>query len=77
MPGSMQEIKYYFPGIALIILAVMIFTFPEVLVALVTAMVIMFGIGALYIGHQIRRSRGVFRMGDERFMDDNSSDSRG
>jgi len=53
----MRGIKYYFPGIALIILAVMIFAFPEVLVAFVTALVIILGIGALYVGHQKRKSR--------------------
>ena len=53
----MREMKYYFPGIALIILAVMIFVFPEVLVAFVTVLVIILGIGALYVGHQKRKSR--------------------
>ena len=53
----MKDIKFYLPGVFLILLAIMIFAFPEILVALVAALVILFGIGSLYVGHLIRKSR--------------------
>jgi len=52
----MQNLRYYVPGSILIILAIIIVAVPEILVAFVAASVIMVGIGALYIGHMIRKS---------------------
>ena len=51
----MTDIKYYFPGIALIALAVIIVAFPEVLVAMIAATIIFAGAIALYIGHMVRK----------------------
>ena len=52
---TMTAIKYYFPGITLIALAVIIVAFPEVLIAMIAATIIFAGAVALYIGHMIRK----------------------
>ena len=52
----MQGIRYYLPGIILILVAIMIVAVPEILVAFVASLIIMAGIGALYIGHKMRKS---------------------
>ncbi|MDY6950481.1 MAG: hypothetical protein SWE60_03140 [Thermodesulfobacteriota bacterium] len=57
----MGSLKYYTPGIVLILMAVMVVAFPEILVALVAAAIIMVGIGALCVGHLIRKSEIGFR----------------
>lgn len=51
----MTDIKYYFPGITLIALAVIIVAFPEVLVAMIAVTIIFAGAVALYLGHMIRK----------------------
>jgi hypothetical protein len=51
----MTDIKYYFPGITLIALAVIIVAFPDVLVAMIAATIIFAGAVALYTGHMIRK----------------------
>ena len=57
----MRNIKYYIPGSALILIAIMVVAVPKILVAFVAASIIMAGIGALYIGHMIRKSEIEFR----------------
>jgi hypothetical protein len=52
---TLTDLKYYFPGITLIALAVIIVAFPEVLVAMIAATIIFAGAVALYIGHMIRK----------------------
>ena len=52
---TMKDLKYYFPGITLIALAVIIVAFPEVLVAMIAATIIFAGAIALYIGHVVRK----------------------
>jgi hypothetical protein len=61
----MRNLHYYIPGSLLILMAIMIVTIPEILVALVAALIIMVGIGALYIGHMVRKSEIEFRNFDE------------
>lgn len=51
----MENIKYYAPGGILIILAIMITAFPEILVALVATAILIAGIGALFIGHRMKK----------------------
>jgi len=51
----MRNLKYYLPGSLLILVAIMIAVVPEILVAVVSASIIMVGIGALHIGHMIRK----------------------
>lgn len=61
----MQNLQYYIPGSLLILTAIMIVAFPEILVALVAALIIVVGIGALYIGHMMRKSEIEVRNFDE------------
>jgi hypothetical protein len=53
----MNTIRYYIPGIVLILIAIMVVVLPEIIVAFVAAMIIMAGIVALYIGHKLRKSK--------------------
>lgn len=66
----MRNIKYYIPGSVLILLAIIVVAVPKILVAFVAASIIMVGIGALYVGHMIRKSEIEFRNIDEWFSDD-------
>jgi hypothetical protein len=66
----MQNIKYYIPGSVLILVAIIVVAVPKILVAFVAASIIMVGIGALYVGHMIRKSEIEFRDIDEWFSDD-------
>ena len=59
--AGMENFKYYLPGIVLFLLAFVVLAVPEILVAFVAALIIMAGIGALYIGHLLRRSKIEFR----------------
>jgi len=52
---TMAEIKYYFPGMTLLAIAVIIVAFPEVLIAMIAATIMFAGAVALYIGHVIRK----------------------
>jgi len=56
----MENIKYYFPGITLIAIAVIIVAFPEVLIAMIAATIIFAGAIALYIGHKVRKGLDEF-----------------
>ena len=58
---NMGTMKYYVPGILLILIAILIVAVPEILVAFIASIIIMAGIGALYIGHRIRKSEIEFR----------------
>ena len=66
----MDSIRYYFPGIVLILIAILIVAVPQILVAIVATLIIMAGIGALFIGHKIRKSEIGFRHTSEWFSDD-------
>ena len=52
---TMAGIKYYFPGMTLMAMGIIIVAFPEVLVAMVAAAIIFAGAVTLYIGHMIRK----------------------
>jgi multisubunit Na+/H+ antiporter MnhB subunit len=52
----MNTVRYYLPGIILIMIAIIIVALPEVIVAFVASIIIIAGIVALYIGHKIRKS---------------------
>jgi hypothetical protein len=65
----MGNMKYYLPGSTLIVMAMMIMAFPQILVALVAASIIVAGIGALLVGHMIRKSEMEFRNMDGQFGD--------
>ena len=51
----MTDIKYYFPGITLIAMGIIIVAFPEVLIAIIAATILFAGAVSLYIGHRIRK----------------------
>ena len=69
----MRNMKYYIPGSALILIAIMIVAVPEILIVFIAASITMAGIGVLYIGHMIRKSEIEFRKTDEWFLDDDRS----
>jgi len=52
----MMKLRYYFPGSVIILLGILMIAFPEILVALVALFLIMLGLGALSLGHLIRKS---------------------
>jgi len=52
----MQQIKFYLPGISLILMAVFIMAVPEILVAIISVFIMTMGILVLYIGHGLRKS---------------------
>ena len=66
----MGTVRYYMPGIIMILIAIIIVAVPEILVAFLASIIIMAGIGALIIGHKIRKSEVQFRHVDERFSDE-------
>ena len=67
----MNNMRYYLPGIILILIAIVIVAMPEILVAFLASIIIMAGIGALYIGHKIRKSEMEFRNTDGWISDEN------
>ena len=56
----MKSIKYYFPGLIMILMAFLIIAAPELLFALVAGAMVMIGLGLLYAGHLIRKSEIEF-----------------
>jgi hypothetical protein len=64
----MRDLRYYLPGSILILIAIMIVAVPQILIAFVAALLIMVGIGALVIGHMMRKSEIEFRNPDGRFF---------
>ena len=62
----MKRIKYYIPGIILILSGILIVVVPEILIALFASIVIMAGIGALYFGMRLSESEQEFK---NRFRD--------
>ena len=69
---NMTNLRYYLPGIILILIAILIVAVPEILVAFVASVIIMAGIGALYTGHRIKKSEIKFRDTGEWFSDEDS-----
>jgi hypothetical protein len=65
---KMRDLRYYIPGGILILIAIVIVAVPQILVAFVAALIIMVGIGALYIGHMMRKSEIEFRNSDGWFL---------
>ena len=66
----MDTIRYYLPGIILILIAILIVAVPEILVAFVASIIVMAGIGALIIGHKARKSDLELRHTGEGFPDE-------
>lgn len=74
----MNNIRYYIPGIFLILSGILIVAFPEILIALIASIIIIAGIVSLYIGNKIRGSETEYRrmMGNDWSSDDNQFDLR-
>ena len=70
----MRNLKYYLPGSLLILIAIIIAAVPEIHIAVLAAFIIMVGIGALKIGHMIRKSEIENRDFDSRFVVDNPTE---
>ncbi len=64
----LRKMGYYAPGSGLVLLGLLIVVFPELLVALVAATLIMLGIGALYAAHQLRKLHQEFGKFDDAFF---------
>ena len=65
----MNSFRYYLPGFILILIAIIIVAVPEILIAFLSTLIIITGIGALYIGHMIRKSETGFRNGENMVME--------
>ena len=66
----MDTIRYYVPGIILILIAILIIAVPEILIAFIASIIILAGIGALYLGHKMRKSEIEMRNAGEWFSDE-------
>jgi hypothetical protein len=71
----MEGIKYYLPGIILILSGLLIIVFPEVLIALLASLTIMAGIGALIAGKSMHNSvKNFHNINGHEFHDESISD---
>ena len=52
----MKAVRFYMPGVLLMLAALAIVMAPQILVAFIAALFAMAGIGALHVGHLIRKS---------------------
>ena len=64
----MRNIRYYFPGIMLILIALVIIVVPEILIVFIASLILMAGIGALYVGHRMRQSGVEIRQFENSFF---------
>ncbi len=66
----MSTFAYYVPGLLLILLGILVLAVPEILVALIAAMIFMAGVSAIYIGHEMRKSDKDFYHSSDLFFND-------
>jgi xanthosine utilization system XapX-like protein len=52
----MKNLRYYVPGALVILAGLLILAVPEILLAIVVALIILIGVLGLYIGHRIRQA---------------------
>ena len=57
----MNNLKYYIPGIFLVLMGTLIIIIPQILVAFVAAFVFLGGISLLYAGHLMRKTEAGWR----------------
>lgn len=69
----MKTLRFYVPGVLLILVALIVVIVPQILVAFVAALLIMAGIGILHLGHIIRKSGHDSEHLDRRFWEDDLS----
>ena len=62
----MNRLNYYIPGAVIVLIGLLIVVFPQILVALVAALIISIGVGALFIGHQMRKTERAVQTGYDR-----------
>jgi len=65
----MRSLKYYLPGSLMILLALLIVAVPEILVIIASSLIIMTGIGALYLGHLFRKVNVQAKCAERAFFD--------
>jgi len=65
-----ENLRYYLPGIILILIALLIVAVPEILIALAATFMVMLGAGALYIGHLVRKSEKEWNVFNRWFFGD-------
>ena len=63
----MQHIKFYLPGISLILMAALVITVPQILIAMISVLIMVLGIFALYIGHGLQKSELELKRKDGQF----------
>lgn len=63
----MQHFKYYIPGVSLILMALLIMAVPEILVAIISALIMISGFFALAIGNGMRKSEIELRKMNGRY----------
>jgi hypothetical protein len=64
----MTLLRFYVPGIVLILMAVLILIIPEILVAMVSALIMITGCMALAAGHSFRTSEIKLNKMDQQFQ---------
>ena len=72
----MNKFKYYIPGTILILTAILIVAVPEILIALISSLIIVAGIGALYIGHMFKKTDLELNNFNDSFFEDDPFRSR-
>lgn len=63
----MQHIKFYLPGISLILIAFLIIAVPEILIAMISLLFMSMGIFVICIGHSLRKSEIELKRMNEQF----------
>lgn len=66
----MRNIKFYIPGIFLVLMGIAVIIVPEILIAIVAATIIMSGFAALQVGYMIHKSQNDFNNFKVSFFDD-------
>ena len=57
----MKNIRYYVPGGLVMAAGLLILAFPEILVVIVAAFIMLIGLLALYMGHRVRQVDGELK----------------
>ncbi len=64
----MTLLRFYLPGIVLILTAALILAVPEILVVMLSALIMIAGCMALVVGHNIRKSEIKLNKMDQQFQ---------
>jgi hypothetical protein len=66
----MYRLTYYFPGVTMILFAIVIIAVPEILAAIVASLVLLAGLSTCYAGHMIRKAKMAYRQNGQLGMED-------